>query len=84
MVSAWLPAWNDRGQSSYVCERVRYVRELRLRAPSPLRVGRDREDEPPGDDGARQLGDEQTPKSDAHSPDASVTVPFIRLLHESE
>jgi hypothetical protein len=23
-------------------------------------------------------------KGDAHSPDASVTVPFIRLLHESE
>jgi hypothetical protein len=40
--------------------------------------------EPPGDDDAQRLGGEQTPKSDAHSPDASVTVPFIRLLHESE
>jgi hypothetical protein len=72
---------NDRGQSWYVCGRARYGREPQLRAPSPLCARRVRDDGPPDGDDARRRGGERRRCGDAHPPDASVTVPFVVLLH---
>src|SRR3984893_7089761 len=56
--------------------RARYVRRPQLHAPSPLCARRDRDDGPPDGDGARQHGGERPPDGDAHSMDASLSVPF--------
>jgi len=47
-----------------------------LRALSPLCARRDRDDGPPDGDGELQRGGERPPDGDAHSMDASVSVPF--------
>jgi len=52
---------NDRGQSWYVCGRVRDVRERQLRALSPLCARRDRDDGPPDGDGELQRGGGRPP-----------------------
>lgn len=75
---------NDRGKSWYVCGQARYVREPQLRAPSPLYARRVRDDGPPDGDDARRRGGERRHCGDARRPDASVTVPFMLLLPESE
>jgi hypothetical protein len=75
---------NESGQSWYVYERARYVREPQLRAAWLLRARRPRGDARPDDDDARRRGGERRLRDDAHAPDASVIVPsalapFLRL-----
>jgi hypothetical protein len=77
---------NGCGQSWYVCERARCVREPRLRAAWPLRARQLRGDARPDDDDGRQRGGERPRDDDAHAPDVSVTVPSAvpPFLHDIE
>src|SRR5579859_654190 len=63
------------GRSRYVFGRVRYARELQLRAVWHLRARRARGDARPGDDDVLQHGVERPRDDDAHALDASPTVP---------
>jgi hypothetical protein len=74
---------NVRERSRCICGLARYVREPRLRAPSPLCVRQDRDGVRLDDDDVRLRDDTRRPDDGDHLPDASGTLPWRYSLPTS-